>query len=165
MYRLTLALTVVAMAMSSGCADRTDSLPDPVTDDAAVQPPVLRGPEADAEPAKLAGTTWELVKIQSMDDTAWVPADSSRYTLSFAADGDASMRLDCNQGKTSWRSDGVGQLAFGPVATTNALCQDDGLSERYAAQFEFVRSYQLRDGDLFLATYADGAIIELRPAN
>jgi len=114
--------------------------------------------------SELAGTSWELLKIQSMDDNAWTPQNPSRYTLTFDPDGSAYMQLDCNRGRTSWESEQAGQLTFGLVASTNALCQDDGLSERYASQFEFVRSYVMRDGHLFLATFADGAIIEFQPA-
>jgi para-nitrobenzyl esterase len=115
--------------------------------------------------SELAGTDWELVEIQSMDDQRWAPEDPSRYTLELARDGRATMALDCNRGRSSWSSQQAGQLEFSPVASTRALCQDNGLSERYASQFEYVRSYVLRDGHLFLATYADGAIIEFRPAD
>jgi len=118
-------------------------------------------PEASA--SELAGTQWQLVKIQSMDDNAWSPDDPSRYTLTLGADGNAYMRFDCNQGRAGWQSEGPGHIEFTLVASTNALCQDDGLSERYAAQFEYVRSYVLQNGQLFLATMADGAIIEFRP--
>lgn len=109
-------------------------------------------------------TNWELLQIQSMDDSSWAPEDPSRYTLSFGEDGMASMQLDCNRGAGKWESAGPGQLTFGPIAGTRALCQDDGLSERYAAQFQWVRTYVLRDGHLYLATMADGAILEFQPA-
>ena len=113
----------------------------------------------------LAGTAWELVEIQSMDDQSWSPTDPSRYTLTFQPDGTASMGLYCNRGRADWTTAETSQLTFSPIASTSALCQDDGLSERYAMQLGFVRSYVLRDGHLFLATYADGAIIEFRPAD
>lgn len=100
-----------------------------------------------------------------MDDTEWVPDDPSHYTLSFEPDGRACMRLDCNRGNAGWGSEAAGQIAFTLVASTSALCQNDGLSERYASQFEYVRSYVMRDGHLFLATLADGAIIEFQPAD
>jgi len=114
--------------------------------------------------SNLAGTAWELVEIQSMDDQSWSPTDPSRYTLTFQPDGTASMALYCNRGRADWSSEEINQLIFTPIASTSALCQDDGLSERFAMQLGFVRSYLLRDGHLFLATYADGAIIEFRPA-
>ena len=113
----------------------------------------------------LAGTQWELVTIQSMDDTANTPDDPSRYTLNFAEDGTVSLQSDCNRARGSWTSEGASQLRFGPLVATRALCPPPSLDEVYRAQFEWVRSYVMRDGHLFLATMADGSIIEFRPAN
>ena len=43
------------------------------------------------------------------------------------------------------------------------MCPPPSISDRYLAQFEWVRSYVMHDGHLFLATQADGAIIEFEP--
>ncbi len=112
---------------------------------------------------ELAGTSWRLVEIQSMDDSRYAPDDASAYTLSLDADGSARVRSDCNRGAGSWESASPGQLRFGPMATTKALCPPGSLDERYVAQFQWVRSYVLKEGHLFLATMADGAIIEFEP--
>lgn len=151
--RWPMVVLLIAALLLTGCAN------PPEESDAAM--PSNNG---DATSFELGGTSWELVEIQSMDDRSWAPDDPSRYTLTLDENGSAYMRLDCNRGRGSWSSEGESQLRFGPVASTNALCQDDGLSERFAAQFEYVRSYVVREGHLFLATLADGAIIELRPA-
>jgi len=174
------ASALVLVLLLAACSEPTGETPSAEEDSAAATPPTADAPpaaDADTPPtapeepaaaetadSELADTSWEMVEIQSMDDNAWAPEDPSRYTLVFEADGAAYMQLDCNRGRGSWTSEGPGQLTFGPVASTNALCQDDGLSERYARQFEWVRSYVMRDGHLFLATMADGAIIEFRPA-
>ncbi len=110
----------------------------------------------------LDDTHWELVTIQSMDDTSDTPADPSRYTLAFAADGTVSIQSDCNQATGTWTAKGS-QLSFGSLAATLALCPPPSLDEVYRAQFEWVRSYVMRGGNLFLATMADGSIIEFRP--
>ncbi len=115
-----------------------------------------------AEESPLAGTHWELVEIQSMDDTSHSPEDSSRYTLSFAANGSAIIQSDCNRATGTWTAQGS-QLSFGPLAATLALCPPPSLDEVYRAQLEWVRSYTMRDGHLFLVTMADGSIIEFRP--
>jgi len=117
--------------------------------------------EAYASP--LAGTAWQLVAIRSMDDSTYQPADRSLYTLDLQRDGTVSLRADCNRGQGRWRSDEPNQIAFGPIAATRALCPTPSLSERYLAQFEWVRSYVVTDGHLYLATMADGAIIEFEP--
>jgi hypothetical protein len=98
-----------------------------------------------------------------MDDSVYIPDDPDKYTLSFVAGGQVSIRADCNHGTGSWASASPGQLTFGPVAATRALCPPGSLSEKYLAQLEWVRSYTMRDGHLFLATMADGSIIEFEP--
>lgn len=113
--------------------------------------------------ATLAGSAWRLVEIVSMDDSVYAPADRDLYTLTFAGDGSMSLRADCNRGTGSWSSDSPGQLRFGSIAATRALCPPGSLHDRYLAQFEWVRSYVIRDDHLFLATMADGSIIELEP--
>ena len=112
---------------------------------------------------ELDGSAWRLLNIASMDDTVLMPDDPAKYTLLFGADGAASMLADCNRGNATWTSKGAGQLEFGPVATTRAMCPPESLSDKYLAQFEWVRSYLTKDGHLFLATMADGSIIEFEP--
>ncbi len=112
----------------------------------------------------LAGTSWRLVQIMSMDDTTYTPDDRSRYTLMFKADGSVQIRADCNRGTGSWTSAERSALTFGRIAATRALCPPDSLHDRYLAQFPWVRSYVLQDGNLFLATMADGSIVEFEPA-
>lgn len=111
----------------------------------------------------LEGTTWRLVKIQSMDDTAFTPDEPDSYTLAFGADGRVNVRADCNRGTGSWQSESGSQLTFGPLAATRALCRPGSLSDTFLAQFQWVRSYTMQNGHLFLATMADGAIIEFEP--
>ncbi len=113
--------------------------------------------------SELAGSSWRLVKIASMDDSVDVPDDPSAYTLELRADGSATMVADCNRGTGSWTSASPANIEFGPVAATMAICPPGSLSEKYLAQFQWVRSYVLQDGHLFLATMADGSIIEFEP--
>lgn len=111
----------------------------------------------------LADTRWQLVEIQSMDDSSYAPDDRSKYTITFGVDQTALVRSDCNRATGSWSSEREGGLEFGVLASTMAFCGEDSLDERYRAQFEWVRSYLVRDGHLFLATMADGSIIEFEP--
>ena len=113
----------------------------------------------------LAGTAWQLVEIVSMDDHVYAPEVRSLYTLVFNTDGAMQVRADCNLGTGTWTSESAGQLQFGPIAATQALCSPDSLHDRYMAQFQWVRSYVMTDGRLFLATMADGSIIEFEPVH
>lgn len=119
----------------------------------------------------LPGTQWELVAIQSMDDAQGTTriAQPERFTLQLGADGRASLRLDCNRATASWNQAPAeagassGSLQFGQVATTRALCAPPQLDVRVARDLGFVRSYLLKDGQLYLSLMADGGIYEWRP--
>jgi len=161
---LVLALAFVA---SAGCArksppEATAPAPTPAATPAEAQPatPAAQAAEAGA----LAGTAWRLVKIMSMDDTTYTPDDPTLYTLEFGGDGVAKVKADCNVASGSWTSESAGQLQFGVMAATMAECAPGSLHNRYMSQFEWVRSYVLENGHLFLSTMADGAIIEFEPA-
>lgn len=123
-----------------------------------------------AGPAGLAGTTWQLVALQSMDDAQGTqrPAEPARYTVHFGPDGQAHWRLDCNRGHSGWQqqaaSDGhSGQLSFGALASTRAMCAPDSLAPQLARQLPHVRGYLLKDGQLHLSLLADGGILSWAP--
>jgi heat shock protein HslJ len=154
-----LALYPIALALLAGCAAAGSDHDSPTPQSASQTAPAPE-PAGDSVRFEFAGTAWRLVEILSMDDSVFTPQDRSHYTLAFAADGSATLRADCNRGTGTWTSQGPNQLQFGPIAATRAMCPPGSLSERYLAQFEWVRSYVLKDSHLFLATMADGAIIE-----
>ena len=123
-----------------------------------------------AEGNPLAGSEWELVSIQSMDDAQGTLriADPAAFTLQLGGDGRAALKLDCNRGSASWKATAAadgnsGQFAFGPLAGTRALCQPPHLDERIVRDLDYVRGYLLRDGNLYLSLMADGGIYEWRP--
>jgi heat shock protein HslJ len=116
-----------------------------------------------AQAQELSGTAWRLVKIMSMDDSVDTPDDSDKYTLEFQAEGRAAMRADCNRGTGAWTSEAASQLRFGPIASTRAMCPPGSLFDKFLAQFQWVRSYVMENGHLFLATMPDGSIIEFEP--
>jgi heat shock protein HslJ len=118
----------------------------------------------------LTGTSWRLLEMQSMDDAQGTTrADNpDRYTVTFAEDGTAYMKLDCNRGRSSYEAEstgaGQGSLQFGNIASTMAMCPPDSLSEKLGQQLGFVRSYVMRDGRLNMALMADGGILVWEPA-
>ncbi len=147
---LAAALAVVSVGL--GCAAPPAEQPQSPAEDTTAE-----------TPAGLADTSWQLVQITSMDDTVYTPDDPLKYTLTFNADGTATIVADCNRGHGSWTSASEGKLEFGPIAATQALCLPGSISETYLAQFQWVRGYVMKNGHLFLATMADGSIIEFEP--
>jgi heat shock protein HslJ len=131
---------------------------------------VLAAGIAQADGNPLAGTSWQLHAIQSMDDAQGTTkvAEPGHFTLEFARDGRAALRLDCNRGNGTYKvepaADGSsGSLTFGPVATTRAMCPPTHLDQRLARDLAYVRSYLLKDGKLYLSLMADGGIYEWAP--
>jgi len=121
-------------------------------------------------PAGLAGTRWQLVQFQSMDDATGqlIPKDASVYRMSLNADGTVQLRLNCNRATGTWwakpAGDGEsGTFSFGPLAMTKALCPPSSMDERIAKDAGWVRGLLLRDGQLHLSLMADGGIYSWAP--
>ena len=97
------------------------------------------------------------------------PADPSLYTVTFGADGRAAFRLDCNRGSAQWTAAPVsasatsGQLTFGAIASTRAMCAPGSLDQKLSRQLPDVRSYLFRDGQLHMSLMADGGILSWAP--
>lgn len=87
-------LLVVALAITTACSVNRHATGQPGTVD-------LTQPNARTA---LAGTSWQLIEIASMDDHVYAPDDRSLYTLVFNADGSMQVRTDCNSGTGSWVS-------------------------------------------------------------
>jgi len=121
-------------------------------------------PSAASPSSGLAGTSWQLVKFESSDDTTLTPDDRAKYTIEFAADGELIARIDCNRGRGTWNTSGPSQLGFGPLALTRAQCAPGSLHDQIVKQWSNIRSYVIRDGHLFLALKADGGIYEFEPS-
>jgi para-nitrobenzyl esterase len=114
-------------------------------------------------PSKLADTSWRLANFQSGDGTILTPDDKAKYTIAFDSEGRVSVRIDCNRGAGTWKSTGPEQLEFGPLALTRAMCPPGSLHDRIVKDWNFVRSYTIKDGHLFLALMADGGIYDFEP--
>ena len=120
--------------------------------------------------ADLAGSHWQLVAFQSMDDAAGVetPADAQRYTMTLNADGGVHMTLNCNSATGNWQADEdnteSGGFTFTGLATTRALCQPPSMDQLVAQQSSHVRSFLLKEGKLYLSLKADGGILVWKPA-
>jgi heat shock protein HslJ/uncharacterized lipoprotein YbaY len=113
--------------------------------------------------SQLAGTSWQLVKFEGGDDTRLTPDDKGKYTIALANDDSVSVRIDCNHGHGIWKSSGPPQLEFGPLALTRAMCPAAPLTDRIPRDWQYVRSYILKDGHLFLSLMADAGIYEFEP--
>src|SRR5258705_8186447 len=135
----------------------TSILPPVILDDSAYRVVRFLTNQGTTE---LPGTSWQFLKFQGGDETTFTPDDKSKYTISFGKGGRVSARIDCNRGRGTWKSSGPNQLQIGPISLTHAICPPGSLHDRIARDLNFVRSYTIKDGHLFLSLMADGGIYE-----
>lgn len=144
-----------------GACTRPDRKPADPAPPATVTPAAPA--PAVAAPGSLSGTAWRVVRFEGGDGAVLTPSDPDLFTLTFGADGQAAIRADCNRGTGTWTASGSSGLTFGPVASTLALCAQPSIGDRYLRDFEYMRSYVLRDGKLHISLMADGGIWEFEP--
>lgn len=161
-HGVMLAVTVVVMAACSGKDknEREFEAKDRLAIDSARM--ATERQEA-ATPSELAGSTWRLVRLQSSDDTVFTPERNAVYTVNFGRDGTVSVVAGCNRGSGTWSTSGSSGLAFGPLATTRAMCPPGSMSARFLGDFQYMRSYVMVDGGLHVSLMADGGIYAFVP--
>ncbi len=162
--RSTLILFLLLAACAKPPADNAASSPDGAAVETVAEKTV---PES---PASLAGSQWQLVAFESMDDATGTqtPDNPGQYTMQLNADGSVNMQLNCNRANGTWTStpsaDGqTGQFSFGPLASTKALCPPPSMDEQITAQSQYITGYSLKNGHLYLSLMADGGIYEWQP--
>jgi hypothetical protein len=176
----TAATALLAGIMLSGCgaqADKpaapADARPTAAASVTSTSPGAPAVPDAPAAGKPLAGTSWRLIEIQSMDDAVGSThvADPSRYTMRLNGDGSVALRLNCNSATGSWSAEAAGpdspsgRFEFGPLAATAALCPAPSLDDQVTKQAPYFRSYLLNEGRLYLSLMADGGIFVWEPAD
>jgi heat shock protein HslJ len=120
--------------------------------------------------AKLPGTAWRLVEFQSPDDRIGTvrPDNPAAYTMALEPGGRVALRLNCNRGAGTWTATATGpdsgSFRFGPLAVTKAFCQPPSPDVQIARNAEYIRSYVLRNGRLYLNLMADGGTYVWEPA-
>ena len=125
---------------------------------------LLASTGAFAQTPGLGGTSWRLVQFRGGDDKTIKPDDPAKYTIDFNTDGTLAARIDCNRGRGTWKSPETNQLELGPMTLTRALCPPNSMHDQIVKNWNFVRSYVIKDGHLFLSLMADGGIYEFEPA-
>jgi len=119
--------------------------------------------ESASSQAGLSGTSWQLVRIQGSDGSTMVPKDRTKYTITFGNDGRVTARVDCNRGSSTWKTAGSNQLKFGSWSMTRAKCSSGSLHDSIVRDGGAVRSYEIKNGHLFLSGMEEGGMYELEP--
>ena len=104
----------------------------------------LSGCATTSVPHPLAGTEWSLIAIDTSGSTTTLtPLLQQRHTVSFGMDGETTLQLDCNRGRSTWTAgqamSGAGTIAIGPVASTRMACPDPSFGTELARLSEATR--------------------------
>ena len=113
---------------------------------------------------QLSGTTWQLVKFQGPDERIFTPDDKSKYTITFGGNGRITARVDCNRASSTWKVNAKGELQFGSWSRTSAKCGPGSLHDQIVNEGANVRTFEIKNGHLFLSGMAEGGYYELEPA-
>ena len=108
----------------------------------------------------LTGVIWELTNIQSKGDSTDLPRAPGLYTLEFRKEGSVAIRADCNRGRGNWANEKADQLNITQLNATRAMCIPRSLHDQFLSDLNDTRSFTLNGGKLYLATMADGSILE-----
>jgi len=111
----------------------------------------------------LSGTSWQLVKFQGPDERIFTPDDKSKYTITFGSNGRITARVDCNRASSTWRVNAKGELQFGSWSRTSAKCGPGSLHDQIVNEGANVRTFEIKNGHLFLSGMAEGGYYELEP--
>lgn len=112
----------------------------------------------------LSGTSWQLVKFQAPDEKIFTPDDKSKYTITFGSNGRITARVDCNRASSTWRVNAKGELQFGSWSRTTVKCGPGSLHDQIVNEGANVRTFEIKNGHLFLSGMAEGGYYELEPA-
>ncbi len=120
----------------------------------------LFGPNAgNYGPEILPGTTWAWNSSQYNNDTEARPEDSSRYTISFKADGVIGIRADCNIVQGSYTTEDKSLLIqLGP--STMAACGPKSLDQQFLRDLAGAAVWFLQKGNLYLDLKADAGTMK-----
>jgi heat shock protein HslJ len=101
----------------------------------------------------LVGPTWRVTAVVTTVP-AWqgvVPAaDSLRYTITFANDGTAAIKADCNQVGASYTTTPGGSITITPGPSTLAACPADSMGQQFVQALSGVNSYSVNGEELIL---------------
>ncbi len=111
----------------------------------------------------LVGPTWRVTAYSTVVP-AWqgvVPAaDQLRYTITFANDGTAAIKADCNQVGATYTTTPGGSITIVPGASTMAMCPEDSQGQQFVAALSAVTSFSV-NGDQLTLRQPDNSHLDL----
>jgi heat shock protein HslJ len=101
----------------------------------------------------LVGPTWRVTAVSTVSP-AWqgvvTAGDSLRYTITFADNGTAAIKADCNNVTAAYTTTPGGSITITPGPTTLAACPPDSMGQQFVAALSAVTSYSVNGNELVL---------------
>ncbi|MCX6027860.1 MAG: YbaY family lipoprotein [Chloroflexi bacterium] len=119
-------------------------------------------PVAPNASSTLTGVVWTWQGLVMNNDTTETPDDPATYTLEFLADGNVSIKADCNRAMGGYKVEG-NKLTFGPLAATLVECQPGSLYNEYLKRLGDVQGYLIQDGKLILELKMGSGSLKFMP--
>jgi heat shock protein HslJ len=121
----------------------------------------LAGLVAACTGGSLTGPSWQLTLAHEQNppaDTVIAPEDQARYTITFAEDGTAAIKADCNDVTATFESAARGDLSITPGASTMAMCPEDSLGTQFVTWLGGASSYGSGAGKLTIYIANEGRL-------
>jgi heat shock protein HslJ len=97
----------------------------------------------------LVGTSWYIQEFRRANGVINGVPNPRDYTLAFAAEGQMTIRADCNSGTGSYTADGK-NISIKVLEMTKAACSANSLSEPFLLTLAQATTYQQTSGSLTL---------------
>jgi heat shock protein HslJ len=109
----------------------------------------------------LTGVTWRATavwdKVPGVGKTL-APEDIGRYEITFAEDGTASVKADCNMVTATYATTPTRGLTIEAGASTMAMCPEDSLATQFLGLLSAATSYSILAGKLTMYIGNEGTM-------
>jgi heat shock protein HslJ len=109
----------------------------------------------------LTGATWRATavwdKVPGVGKTL-PPEDIGRYEITFAEDGTASIKADCNMVSATYATTPGRGLTIEPGASTMAMCPEDSLATQFLGLLSAATSYSIIGAKLTMYIVNEGTM-------
>lgn len=112
----------------------------------------------------LAGPIWQWTVLRQLNGETAVP-EPARYTVTFNADGTATIQADCNVVGADYTATPDGALGITLGASTLALCAPGSLDQVFLGGLGAAQSYTVADGALTITLQLENGTMIFVPAN
>lgn len=119
---------------------------------------VVQVAETEAEDNQLAGSSWQLTGITSLNGTSLKPAAGEEYTIAFDREGRFNGQADCNRFGGEYTVQPGNGLTLERALSTMAACAPPSLDNEFMSVLNAVTAFDMTTQRLRLTTSSAGAL-------